>query len=412
MNSILDSIPPMLTDDELMNALAVYPSYDPDIRNKSASERLVALTSLYDIYLPNQMSVEIYSKIHLATLRSLQKKQSITAVRQLAANKKMMMQQQGRGIISGADCFTIIGKSGIGKSSAVWHAISLIGGNRVIEWSEPFQKVIPCLVIQCPFDCSIKSLLLSILLGIDEILNTKYHQTALRVHATTDMLLASVSTACLNHVGTLFIDEIQSIVASKNGRNLINCITQLLNMSGISVCMIGTPESQVFFESAYQVGRRTLGLVYDNLPYDTFYKDFCRLLFSYCYVQNEPMLNEAVTAWLYEHSSGGNIALTVALIYGASEIAILSGKERLNLSTLSEAYEKRLSNMHGFVEPFLRQAHSNPPKAKATIPASMEHNVLADTPNLMAVAAIQAKETKEDIVELLKKHIPVLEVSV
>lgn len=412
MNSILDCLPPILTGDELMNALAVYPSYDLDIRNKSASERLVALTSLYDIYLPNQMSVEIYSKIHLATLRSLQKKQSITAVRQLAANKKMMMQQQGRGIISGADCFTIIGKSGIGKSSAVWRAISLIGANNVIEWDEPFQKVIPCLVVQCPFDSSVKNLLLSILYGIDEILETKYYQTAIRTHATTDMLLASVSSACLNHIGTLFIDEIQSVVASKNGRNLVNCVTQLLNMSGISVCMIGTPESQVFFESAYQVGRRTLGLVYENLPYDTYYKDFCRLLFSYCFVQNEPMLNEAVTAWLYERSSGGNIALTVALVYGASEIAILSGKERLNVATLSEAYEKRLSNMHGFVEPYIRQTHSKPSKAKATVPEPMEQNVLADAPNLMTIAATRAKETKEDIVELLKKHIPVMEVSV
>jgi len=412
MNDILDSIPPMLTGDELMNALAVYPSYDPSIRNKSASERLVALTGLYDIYLPNQMSVEIYSKIHLATLRSLQKKRSITAVRQLAANKRMMMQQQGRGIISGADCFTIIGKSGIGKSSTVWRAISLIGGNRVIEWNEPFQKVIPCLVIQSPFDCSVKNLLLSILYGIDEVLETKYYQTALRVHATTDMLLASVSTACLNHVGTLFIDEIQSVVASKNGRNLINCITQLLNMSGISVCMIGTPESQIFFESAYQLGRRTLGLVYDNLPYDDYYRAFCRLLFSYCYVQNEPVLNETVTAWLYEHSSGGNIALTVALIYGASEIAILSGKERLNITTLSEAYDKRLSNMHGYVEPFLRQVHANPPKEKANTPAPIKDYALADTSNLMTIAAMRAKETKEDIVELLKNHIPVMEVSI
>ena len=412
MNDVLDCLPPMLTGDELMKALAVYPPYDPSIKEKSAAERLVALTSLYDIYHPSRMSAEIYSKIHLATLRSLQKKQSITAVRQLAANKKMMMQQQGRGIISGADCFTIIGKSGIGKSSAVWRAISLIGANKIIEWDEPFQKVIPCLVVQCPFDSSVKNLLLSILYGIDEILGTKYYQTALRTHATTDMLLASVSSACLNHIGTLFIDEIQSVVASKNGRNLVNCVTQLLNMSGISVVMIGTRESQIFFESAYQVGRRTLGLVYDNLAYDAYYKDFCRLLFSYCYVQNEPVLNEAVTAWLYEHSSGGNIALTVALVYGASEIAILSGKERLNVATLSEAYEKRLSNMHGFVEPYIRLTHSKPSKAKATVPEPMEQNVLADAPNLMAIAATRAKEAKEDIVELLKKHIPVMEVSV
>ena len=102
----------------------------------------------------------------------------------------------------------------------------------------------------------------------------------------------------------------------------------------------------------------------------------------------------------------------MALVYGTSEIAILSGKERLNVATLSEAYEKRLSNMHGFVEPYIRLTHSKPSKAKATVPEPMEQNVLADAPNLMAIAATRAKEAKEDIVELLKKHIPVMEVSV
>ncbi len=36
--------------------------------------------------------------------------------------------------------------------------------------------------------------------------------------------------------------------------------TKLINNSGISICMVGTPESAVFFEQAMQLARRSLGL--------------------------------------------------------------------------------------------------------------------------------------------------------
>lgn len=34
---------------------------------------------------------------------------------------------------------------------------------RIIEIEEPFYKIIPCIMIQCPFDCSVKSMHLGIL---------------------------------------------------------------------------------------------------------------------------------------------------------------------------------------------------------------------------------------------------------
>lgn len=72
--NISDILNPLLSGDTLISQLSVFPSYDADIINKSESERLIALMDIYNLYIPSQMSIEIYSKLYLATLRSLQKK--------------------------------------------------------------------------------------------------------------------------------------------------------------------------------------------------------------------------------------------------------------------------------------------------------------------------------------------------
>ena len=48
----------------------------------------MALSDLYQIYIPSQMSLEIYSKLYLALLRSMQKKGTQMAIKQRYENYK------------------------------------------------------------------------------------------------------------------------------------------------------------------------------------------------------------------------------------------------------------------------------------------------------------------------------------
>ena len=127
-----------------------------NICDKDSVTRLVALSDLYKIYIPSFMSVEIYSKLYLSLIRSLNKKQTKIATVQQNENFKAVLNQEYRGMIGGSDSFTIIGNSGIGKSSAISRAIELITENRVIETEAPYSKIIPCVTVQCPFDSSVK----------------------------------------------------------------------------------------------------------------------------------------------------------------------------------------------------------------------------------------------------------------
>ena len=412
LSDIIYTLPAMKSGQELIAALEVLPEYDSSICLADAPIRLVALSDLYRIYVPSQMSLEIYSKLYLALLRSLQKKGTKLAVQQQNQNYKAIMQQEYSGIMGGSDSFTIIGASGIGKSSAISRTISLITENRIIEVENPYTKIIPCICVQCPFDSSVKGLLLEILRKVDECISSQYYQNALRARSTTDMLIGAVSQVALNHIGLLVVDEIQNVVNSKNGKSLVGMLTQLINNSGISICMVGTPEGAVFFEQAMQLARRSLGLRYDVMEYGSAFRTFCEVLFSYQYVRRRTELTDAIVAWLYEHS-GGNISVVVSLIHDAQEIAILNGTECLNLESLNEAYSKRLSLLHGYINVKQKSQTSRTRKKEQKESAVCLSSTSKASEDISLVDLVSsAKSDGTDIVGLLKSYIPVVEVAI
>ena len=408
--NFIENMPEMKSGQELISALTVLPEYDDSIRNENQAIRLMQLSDLYRMYIPSSMSLEIYSKLYLALLRSLQKKGTQAAVRQKYENYKRIQNQDYRGIIGGSDSFTIIGTSGIGKSSAISRAIELITENKMIEVEEPYVKVIPCVIVQCPFDSSVKGLLLEILRKVDEALETHYYQNALRARATTDMLIGSVSQVALNHIGMLIVDEIQNVVNSKNGKSLIGSLTQLINNSGISICMVGTPECTPFFEQALQLARRSVGLQYQNMPYDAYFESFCKILFEYQYTKERTEPSPVIYEWLYEHSAG-ILSIVVSLIHDAQEIAILSGKERLDMETLNEAYSQRLSFLHGYIQPCITKCSQTSKRKKKAL-VKQEINTKEKIRVKISDLAIQAKEENLDIVGLVKEFYTVEEVMI
>ena len=404
-------IPPMLSGDELVKRISFYPEYDKEIVNAEQYERLERLTDIYRLYYPFPMAVEVYSKLYLATVYSLRKKGTKAAVQQRNDTYRSMIgDRQYRGIIGGMDSLTIIGMSGIGKSSAIQTALNLISGERIIEAQNPYVKIIPCMQVECPFDASPKALLLEILRSVDEIIDTKYYERSRKSSDTTDILIGTVSQVCLNHVGLLIIDEIQNVNGRKNGTSLMSMLIQIINSSGISICMVGTPECVPFFESSLQLSRRSSGLRYGALPYDHYFEDFCKKAWGFQYVKEVLPLDAGLMEWLYQRS-GGIIANVISLIHDAQEIAILSGVEKLDLYALEKAYKTRLSFMHRFVGEIERINHSKVKKSEIKI-EEHEQPMKIDEYRTVAAMVEEAKSCGVDPLEYLKGYIFIEEVAV
>jgi len=259
------------------------------------------------------------------------------------------------------------------------------------------------LVVQCPFDSSVKGLLLEILRKVDEILDSDYYVKSLRSRVTTDMLIGTISQVSINHIGLLVVDEIQNVVNSKNGKSLISMLTQLINSSGISICMVGTPECEIFFEQALHLARRSLGLYYGALEYNQYFYDFCTTLFKYQYTKEKTEITDSIIRWLYEHS-GGVISVVISLIHDSQEIAILNGKEKITIETLTEAYKKRLSTLHSYIEPTITRKNQTSKVTQVTGFNEINNPNITYNSNLISTLASKSKTENLDIVSLMKEN--------
>ena len=402
INEILSHIPNLMPKRKLFDELYYLSAYDKSICEKTDTERLIALSDIYDIYLPTDMTYEVYVKLYLGLLNSFKTK----CLREATNNSTELHNSQNKGVLGGLNSFTIIGESGLGKTTAIYKSIEVITQNRIIEIDEPYQKVVPILVVQCPFDASVKGLLLEILRKTDEILNTRYYETAIRIRATTDMLIGSVSRVSHNHIGLLVVDEIQNVVENKGGKALVGMLTQLINNAGISICMVGTSKCKMFFEKEMQLARRSVGLEYAAMPYDDNFFRLCRTLFEYQYTRKLSEMTDSTVRWLYEHS-GGNISVVVSLIHDAQEIAILNGTEQLNINMLNSANDKRLSMLRTYINaPSVHKHYSKKEKVnfkKISTPfGSVPLSELAE----------KAKKNKADLLYMIKQNYTVSEVSI
>lgn len=434
--NIMEKLEPMLVGKQLKDKMAIFPDYEENIRRESASVRLLELNKINSFYLPSDMSVEIYTKLYLAMVKSLQKKESKLAIQQRNLNgENLRVCANGTppsfgGIIGGSDSFSIIGCSGIGKTSAIQKAIELMGGENIIEMEHPFCRIIPVISVQCPFDCSAKSMLLSILKRIDTSLGTSYYEKMVKAKANINTMLISTAQVLLNHVAVLCIDEIQNLIKHRAGMQLVSMLTELLNESGISIVFVGTPEIKPFFESEDYLARRTLGLSYSKCEYNVYFKRFCNTLWKFQYVKQYEELTESVTNWLYQHSSG-ILAHVIFLFYTSQEISILDGREIIDIQALESTYQ-RMEMLHMHVQPEVSMKKIASKRKKHTSMKGISENIEKKEKNVMETDLAEvhpigngtdmkwsfvelmkeAKKCNVDMVDLLHGKISITEVAV
>ena len=404
-NSLNQYMPPCISHKDIANTM----THIPKIEYKLDSEidRLLALDKLYDFFIPNTTTMEVYQKIYLCIYRSLSKKdKKITIIQRNQNHKRIIQQSFNGGVIGGADSILISGSSGMGKSTSIATAIKYATNSEIIECKDPFQLIIPALVVQTPFDCSVKALLLQILRQVDEILSTNYTPKTI---PTTDVLIATTCQVCSNNLACLVLDEVQNVVNHKSGNALVQCITELINSSGISIVMVGTNECRQFFSSTEYLARRATEIRFNPMSYDDDFKLFCKTLWNYQPLLNPSCISEADYEFLYEHSAG-IVANIITLIHDAQELAILSGLETINRTILNKVYLDRMGTLHSFINPHISLSAPTSHIRNNKERTKQIHKLSNQTPISNCIA--KAKQNNMDCISMLKNIIPITEVSI
>lgn len=219
-NPFIEALPPMLSGRDLIHALAVIPPYSDSDRDRSTGERLQLLSSLYEFYQPLSMTIDLYCEIYTA-MQHCYGQYSIQSEAAAMQNGYSLMHGNALAAsVGGGNSFSVIGVSGLGKSTALQRVLSLFP--QVIEHTSYhgqnfYCHQIPYLVVQTPHDASIKALILDIYLQIDSLVGTSYQKDALSRRLSIDVLVSQLNQIVrVNHIGLLVIDELQNIAYRKS----------------------------------------------------------------------------------------------------------------------------------------------------------------------------------------------------
>lgn len=400
MNELERQLNPLLVGDDLRKEMAVLPRFREEA--ETPAERMAAVADVYRVYVPTEESMEAYARMHMAVVGSLQRKGTAAEARLMSDNFRASRGLRRYGVIGGFEAFRITGEAGLGKTSCVERCAELISGGRTLKSNDPYREVVPVLIVECVADGSFKSLLYSILQGVDNAVGTDYLAANRKATATVDSLLSAASNVLMNHVGLLVIDEMERVANdSRRGETLVNYLTQLVNQAGVPVCFVGSESANRYFSSREYLSRRTVGISLRRMEYGKEFCEFAGTLLKYQYVARRAVLDGELARCLYS-LSGGMPSMVVGLVAEAQRGAIMSGRETLDCKAFKDAFNRYFSNMAGYVG-----ASERKPEPKGKSEPERKEAAGTPDPHLFADVARSCKKDLETAVSILKGKVAV-----
>lgn len=343
-NPFLEALPPPLEDGELLKRLERLPSAPKG--SMSPAERRMAAGSIKEAFIPLRYMVSVYRRLYDAIYTSYRSLPTVESIRRLRA---VGDSAADTGYATSVESGSILGTPGVGKTSTIRRCLNLLPQS-IVHMSymgeTMYCKQITYLFVECPADCSVKSLAVNILLAIDRAIGSEYGSVFLAKSraASLSVLTAQVKRLCLtHHIGVIIVDEIQNVikVSSKTGqeRTLIRFLVEMTNECCTSIIFVGTPEAEALFSSREHLRRRTRGLRLLPFSHDGSFASFTEALLRYQYTPERARLTEPFLNTLYRLTNGVP-AYIVQLLYSAQVYAIERGLKAITPEILKTAAEE------------------------------------------------------------------------
>lgn len=345
-NPFLEALPELLGKTEFTERMESEIHFPYDLNKKTPQERRTYLTELSTWFQPMDYMYSLYDMLYRAMATTYQTKTVVESVKQLNEIYMDFRTGKERTLSYSTQAYSgaVLGVPGIGKTSTIQRCLSTMP--QVIVHTkykeQPFYtKQINYLIVECPSDCSVKTLAFNILSAIDRAIGSEYFTQAANQSIAASAISTKLKIICMNHhIGLIVIDEIQNAIQTatrnKQTRPLIKFLVELTNETSTGICFCGTLEAEELFLKQEHLKRRTRGLRLLPLKYDMTYRKFITTLFEYQATLQKAELTEKLMKQIYDLSAG--IPAYIVKIFQEEQTqAILSGKEKITYGAIKQA---------------------------------------------------------------------------
>jgi hypothetical protein len=367
-NPFIEALPDIMDKLEVVENLAVYPPYSENERNLKPHLKYHIVQRLFRYFQPLAIHIDLESRIsrvirqgYLA--RNPFSKEFVNSIndghKAILNNEELSNNQYFRSTASG---FTIIGASGMGKTTSINRILATIP--QIIVHSKyknqnfsMYQLI--WIKLDCSFDGSIKGLCLDFFAKADTLLGTSYHKKYGNGRFSANAMLPIISQLSRQcGLGLIILDEIQHLSMAKSGgsQKMLNFFVTLVNTVGVPFIMIGTPKAMPILQGEFRQARRGSGqgdIIWGRMDKDESFKLLLEGLWEYQWTKKITPLTEEFIDVMYEESMG--VTDIIVKIFVMSQIrAISSGKEEITPKLISKVAEENLK----LVRPMLQALRS------------------------------------------------------
>ncbi|MEW9938697.1 AAA family ATPase [Clostridium butyricum] len=372
-NPFIEALPKIFTANDVVEKFTVLPKISDEDRNKAENLRYHIIKRAKTFIQPLPIHIKIERKLSSLIRRGYLSRnpvdksflQSLRILNGLddRSIKENSIQDELNNIRSTADSISIIGISGIGKTTAIERLLLMYP--QVIKHFEYngtnlTRTQIVWLKIDCPYDGNLSTLCKSFFTAIDDILGTRYlEKFGYSNRITSTMMINMTKLAWRYGIGVLVIDEIQHLLNAKNDmEEMLNFFVTLTNTVGIPTVLIGTSKAQKLFKGNFRQARRAASegaVMWDRMKKDSEeWNFFMESIWEFQGLKKIAKLTDKLIDVFYDECQGIT-AVAVNLFLLAQERALQDGKEEITVGIIRETAKNDLQ----IIKPMIKALRNN-----------------------------------------------------